>query len=69
MGRTCPAGAGLVERVDHVERLRLLCLERVELLLQKNVLLGDVCEDEREARLVRGILQGVVEDLVHGRAG
>ena len=48
--------------------MRVLVLEGVKLLFEKNILLGRISEDESEAGLVRRILKGIVEDLVHGRA-
>lgn len=66
--RALPVRARLVDGVDDVERLRVLGLERVELLLEEDVLLGHVREDEREPRLVGRVLERVLQDLVHGRA-
>ena len=65
---TFPVGPSLVDGIDDVEGLGVLLLERVELLLEKNVLLTHVSEDEGEAGLVGGVLERKVENLVHGGA-
>lgn len=64
--RTLPLCVGLVNSVDNFQSLRVLGLERVEFLLQENILGGNVCENQSEAGLVGGICQSVLKDLVHG---
>jgi hypothetical protein len=65
---TCPAALGLVEEVHCVEGVRELLLERVELLAEEDVLLGDVGEEEFEFGFVGFIGEGVGDDLVEGGA-
>ena len=67
-GGASPARFGLVEGVDDIQGVGVLALESVKLFLHEDVLLRDVGEDEGEAGLVGGVLEGVVEDLVHRRA-
>ena len=62
--RAGPAFWGVVERVHDAQGLRVCALERTELLAQENVCLGDVRIEQREARAVCGVRQGVVEQLV-----
>jgi len=49
------------------EVVGMRALERAELLAHEYVGLGDVRIEQREARAVRGVRQGVVDDLVEGR--
>jgi len=64
---TSPAGRRVVEHVVHAEA-RVLTGELVQVLLQKNVLLVDVCEDEVDLGLISGssASEDSLGDLQHG---
>ena len=61
-----PGLRGLVQDVEGTEALRVRVLELGELLLEQDVLLGDVAEDEGDLGLVVGVAEDVAGDLVHG---
>ena len=70
--RTCPrlAALGLIDGVQHIERIRVRLPQRVELLAEEDVGLGLVREDELELGLVGRVGERVGEDLVErGAAG
>lgn len=64
---TSPAGRRVVEHIVHAEA-RVLTGELVQVLLQENVLLVDVCEDEIDLSLVAGssASENGLGDLQHG---
>lgn len=67
-----PAAAGprlgrLVQDVEGAEALWVRVLELGQLLLEQNVLLGDVSEDEGDLGLVVGVVKDGARELVHGR--
>lgn len=61
-----PVLGGLVEDVEGAETVGVLVLELLELLLEEDVLLGDVAEDEGDLGLVLGVLEDGARELVHG---
>jgi hypothetical protein len=63
---TLPVLRGLVEDVEGTEALGVGVLEILQLLLQENILLGDVTEDQSDLSLVLGVLEDLTGELVHG---
>ena len=57
-------GRGFIERVHDLERLRMRALERGELVVEQDVRFGHVGVEQGESRSVRGVVEGVVEELV-----
>ena len=63
---TGPLRRGLVQDVEGTEALGVGVLKILELLLQKDILLGDVTEDQGDLGLVIGVLEDLTGKLVHG---
>lgn len=63
---TGPLLGRVVEDVESAEALGVVVLEGGELVLEKNVLLGNVAENESNLGLVVGVVEDGAEELVHG---
>lgn len=61
-----PALGSLVEDVKGTEALGVCVLELVKLLLEENILLGDVAKDNGNLGLVVGVVEDAAAQLVHG---
>lgn len=61
-----PLLGGVVEDVESAETLGVGVLEVLELLLEEDVLLGNVAEDECDLGLVVGVVEDGTGELVHG---
>ena len=62
-----PGGRGFIERMHDFELVRMRALERCELIAEQDVCLGHVGVQQREARLVRGFVESMFDELVQGR--
>ena len=60
-------GWGFIERMHDFEFIRMCALERGELVAEQDVRFGHIGVQQRETRLVRGFVEGVLEELVQGR--
>lgn len=61
-----PLLGGVVEDVESAEALGVGVLEVLELLLEEDVLLGNVAKDEGNLGLVVGVVEDGAGELVHG---
>lgn len=61
-----PLLGGVVEDIESTETLGECVLEVLKLLLQKNVLLGDVAKDKGDLGLVVGVVEDSASELIHG---
>jgi hypothetical protein len=64
---TCPALWRLVQHIVKLEPVRVLRLQRLQLVPDQDVLLRDVAKDEADLGLVAGVGQDGAQYLVHGR--
>jgi hypothetical protein len=62
---TGPALRGVVQDVEGTEALGVGVLQILQLLLQEDILLGDVAEDQSDLGLVLGVLEDLAGELVH----
>lgn len=60
-----PALRRVVQDIEGPEALGIGVLEVLELLLQKNVILGDIAENQSHLSLVLGVLEDLASQLVH----
>ena len=60
-------GWGFIERMHDFELVRMRALQRGELVAEQDVRFGHIGVQQREARPVRGFVEGVLEELVQGR--
>ena len=60
-----PALGRVVQDIEGPEALGIGVLEVLELLLQKNVILGDIAENQSHLSLVLGVLEDLASQLVH----
>lgn len=61
-----PLLGGVVEDIESTETLGEGVLEVLKLLLQKDVLLGDVAKDKGDLGLIVGVVENSASELVHG---
>jgi len=64
--RSRPTLNGFIDEVDNVEVVGVFGLEVVEIFAEEDVGGGDVGVDEGEFCAVRGVREGVVDDLIEG---
>ena len=60
-------GRGFIERMHDLELVRMRALERGELVPEQDVRFGHIGVQQREARPVRGFVEGMLKELVQGR--